>query len=136
MLIGFKHKKKHQKNHLHNKKSTKNISRVIKLHTQKLKHKTLYSIFLNVRCLLKIKQQQKYQGWDPRRRPWPQRHPQGHILNFLALASTVKSLALALKVKSLASKPQIPQKCPVLGSRTPLVFKPLKLCATISIDGQ
>ena len=44
------------------------------------------------------------QRWSPRERPWPR----GHIL---------KSLALAL-----ASKPQVLENCPVLGSRTALFF--------------
>ena len=47
----------------------------------------------------------------------------------LALASKVKSLALA-------SKPQVLGNCPVLGSRTALFFEPLKLCITIIIYGQ
>ena len=34
----------------------------------------------------------------------------------------------ALKVKSLASKPQVLENSPVLGSRTALFFKPLKFC--------
>ena len=49
----------------------------------------------------------KIQRWSPR----------GHIL---------KSLALASKVKSLASKPQVLENCPVLGSRTALFFEQLK----------
>ena len=44
------------------------------------------------------------QRWSPRGRPWPR----GHIL------------------KSLASKPQVLENCPVLGSRTALFLKPLK----------
>ena len=47
-----------------------------------------------------------YQRWSPRGRPWPRGRPRGHIL---------KSLALAL-----ASKPQVLENCPVLGSRTVL----------------
>ena len=39
-----------------------------------------------------------YQRWSPRGRPWPR----GHILKSLALAS----------------KPQVLENCPVLGSRT------------------
>ena len=58
-----------------------------------------------------------HQRWSPRGRPWPR----GHILKSLALASKVKSLALAL-----ASKPQVLENCPVLGSRTILFFKQLK----------
>ena len=46
--------------------------------------------------------------------PWPR----GHIL------------------KSLASKPQVLENCPVLGSRTGLFFVPLKLCIIIIIHGQ
>ena len=49
-----------------------------------------------------------YQRWSPRRRPWPR----GHILKSLALAS----------------KPQVLENCPVLGSRTALFFEPLKFC--------
>ena len=45
----------------------------------------------------------------------------GHILMCLALASKVKSLALA-------SKPQVLKNCPVLGSRTALFFELLKVC--------
>ena len=43
----------------------------------------------------------------------------GHILKSLALASKVKSLALALK-------PQVLENCPILGSRTALFFEWLK----------
>ena len=46
----------------------------------------------------------KNQRWSPRRRPWPR----GHIL------------------KSLATKPQVHENCPVLGSRTALSFEQLK----------
>ena len=35
------------------------------------------------------------QRWSPRERPWPRGRPRGHILKSLALASKVKSLALA-----------------------------------------
>ena len=56
------------------------------------------------------------QRWSPRGRPWPR----GYILMFLALASMVKSL-------TLASKPQILENCPVLGSRTALFFGLLKV---------
>ena len=59
------------------------------------------------------------QRWSPRGRSWPR----GHILKSLALASKVKFLALAL-----ASKPQVLENCPVLGSRTALSFEPLKSC--------
>ena len=53
------------------------------------------------------------QRWSPRRRSWPR----GQIL---------KSLALASKVKSLASRPQVLENWPVLGSRTALFFELLK----------
>ena len=53
------------------------------------------------------------QRWSPRGRP------QGHIFKSLALASKVKFLALA-------SKPQVLENCPVLGSRTALFFEQLK----------
>ena len=45
--------------------------------------------------------------------------PRGHILKSLALASKVKSLALA-------SRPQVLENWPVLGSRTALFFELLK----------
>ena len=54
-----------------------------------------------------------YQRWSPRGRPWPR----GYILK--SLASKVKSLALA-------SKLQVLENCPVLGSRTALFFEQLK----------
>ena len=62
-----------------------------------------------------------YQRWSPRGRPWPRGRPRGHILKSLALAlaSKVKSLALA-------SKPQVLENWPVLGSRTALFFEQLK----------
>ena len=46
-----------------------------------------------------------YQRWSPPGRPWPRGRPRGHIL---------KSLALASKVKSLASRPQVLENWPVL----------------------
>ena len=48
------------------------------------------------------------QRWSPRGRPWPRGRPRGHIL------------------KSLASKSQVLENCPVLGSRTALFFEQLK----------
>ena len=48
------------------------------------------------------------QRWSPRGRPWPR----GHILKSLALAS----------------KPQVLESCPVLGSRTALFFEWVKFC--------
>ena len=58
-----------------------------------------------------------YQRWSPRGRPWPRGRPRGQILKSLALAlaSKVKSLALA-------SRPQVLENWPVLGSRTALFF--------------
>ena len=55
----------------------------------------------------------RIQRWSPRGRPWPR----GHILK--SLASKVKSLALA-------SRPQVLENWPVLGSRTALFFELLK----------
>ena len=49
------------------------------------------------------------QRWSPRGRPWPR----GHIL---------KSLALAWKLKSLASKYKSLRKWPALGLRTAIFF--------------
>ena len=54
-----------------------------------------------------------YQRWSPRGRPWPR----GQIL---------KSLALAL-----ASRPQVLENWPVLGSRTALFFGKLKFCGAV-----
>ena len=62
------------------------------------------------------------QRWSPRGRPWPRGRPRGHIL---------KSLALASKVKSLASRPQVLENWPVLGSRTALFFELLKFCVAL-----
>ena len=56
-----------------------------------------------------------YQRWSPRGRPWPR----GQILK--SLASKVKSLALA-------SRPQVLENWPVLGSRKALLFELLKFC--------
>ena len=58
------------------------------------------------------KSKAKDQRWSPR----------GHIL---------KSLALASKVKSLASRPQVLENWPVLGSRTALSFGKLKFCGAV-----
>ena len=60
------------------------------------------------------------QRWSPRGRPWPR----GHILKSLALASKVKSLALA-------SRPQVLENWPVLSSRTALFFELLKFCEAL-----
>ena len=52
----------------------------------------------------------KLQRWSPRGRPWPRGRPRRHIFKSLALASKVKSFALA-------SKPQVLENCPVLEAR-------------------
>ena len=59
-----------------------------------------------------------YQRWSPRGRPWPRGH------NLKSLASKVKSLALA-------SRPQVLENWPVLGSRTALFFGMLKFCGVL-----
>ena len=51
------------------------------------------------------------QRWSPRGRPWPR----GHILKSLALAS----------------RPQVLENWPVLGSRTALFFELLKFCGAL-----
>ena len=51
-----------------------------------------------------------YQRWSPQGRPWPRGRPRGHILKSLALAS----------------KPEVLENRPVLGSRTALFFEQLK----------
>ena len=63
-----------------------------------------------------------HQRWSPRGRLCPR----GHILKSLALAlaSKVKSLALA-------SRPQVLENWPVLGSRTALFFELLKFCGAL-----
>ena len=66
------------------------------------------------------------QRWSPRGRPWPRGRPRGQILKSLALASKVKSLALAL-----ALRPQVLENWPVLGSRTALFFGKLKFCGAV-----
>ena len=67
-----------------------------------------------------------FQRWSPRGRPWPRGRPRGQILKSLALAlaSKVKSLALA-------SRPQVLENWPVLGSRTALFFGKLKFCEAV-----
>ena len=67
-----------------------------------------------------------FQRWSPRGRPWPRGRPRGQILKSLALASKVKSLALAL-----ASRPQVLENWPVLGSRTAVFFELLKFCGAL-----
>ena len=53
----------------------------------------------------------KNQRWSPRGRPWPR----GHILKSLALAS----------------RPQVLENWPVLGSKTALFFGMLKFCGAL-----
>ena len=65
-----------------------------------------------------------YQRWSPRGRPWPRGRPRGQILKSLALASKVKSLALA-------SRPEVLENWPVLGSRTARFFGMLKFCGAL-----
>ena len=60
------------------------------------------------------------QRWSPRGRPWPR----GQILKSLALASKVKSLALA-------SRPQVLENWPVLGSRRAVFFELFKFCGEL-----
>ena len=55
------------------------------------------------------------QRWSPRGRPWPRGRPRGHILKSLALAS----------------RPQVLENWPVLGSRTALFFELLKFCGAL-----
>ena len=52
-----------------------------------------------------------YQRWSPRGHPWPR----GHILKSLALAS----------------RPQVLENWPVLGSRTALFYELLKFCGAL-----
>ena len=51
------------------------------------------------------------QRWSPRGRPWPR----GHIL----------------KSSALASRPQVLENWPVLGSRTAVFFELLKFCEAL-----
>ena len=76
----------------------------------------LHAVVLSSLCIL--------QRWSPRGRPWPRGRPRGQILKSLALASKVKSLALA-------SRPQVLENWPVLGSRTALFFGKLKFCRAV-----
>ena len=80
---------------------------------------TLVDIFLKILCCVDSNQR-----WSPRGRPWPRGRPRGHILKSLALASKVKSLALA-------SRPQVLENWPVLGSRTALFSGMLKFCGVL-----
>ena len=64
------------------------------------------------------------QRWSPRGRPWPRGRPRGQILKSLALALKVNSLALA-------SRPQVLENWPVLGSRTAVFFELLKFCGAL-----
>ena len=56
-----------------------------------------------------------YQRCSPRGRPWPRGRPRGQILKSLALAS----------------RPQVLENWPVLGSRTALFFELLKFCGAL-----
>ena len=55
------------------------------------------------------------QRWSPRGRPWPRGRPRGHILKSLALAS----------------RPQVLENWPVLGSKTAVFFELLKFCGAV-----
>ena len=55
------------------------------------------------------------QRWSPRGRSWPRGRPRGHILKSLALAS----------------RPQVLENWPVLGSSTALIFELLKFCKVL-----
>ena len=55
------------------------------------------------------------QKWSPQGRPWPRRRHRGHILKSLALAS----------------RPQVLENWPVLGSRTALFFESLNFCEAL-----
>ena len=87
----------------------------------------------SVKCQIPVIQLKKKkntisQRWSPRGRPWPRGRPRGQILKSLALAlaSKVKYLALAL-----ASRPQVLENWPVLGSRAALFFGKLKFCGAV-----
>ena len=62
------------------------------------------------------------QRWSSRGRPWPRGRPRGQILK--SLASKIKSLALA-------SRPQVLENWPVLGSRTAVFLELLKFCGVL-----
>ena len=62
-------------------------------------------------CDLSTNNTRRYQRWSPRGRPWPR----GQILKSLALAS----------------RPQVLENWPVLGSRTALFFELLKFCGVL-----
>ena len=55
------------------------------------------------------------QRWSPRGRPWPRGRPRGQILKSLALAS----------------RPQVLENWPVLGSRTAVFFELLNFCEAL-----
>ena len=81
----------------------------------------LLNVLLKVFLFLKVCDSDQ-QRWSPRGRPWLRGRPRGHILK--SLASKVKSLALA-------SRPQVLENWPVLGSRTALFFGMLKFCGAL-----
>ena len=72
---------------------------------RKLSH--IFFLFSKLFNLLKYSEKQR---WSPQGGPWPRGRSRGHILKSLALAS----------------KPQVLENCPVLGSRTALFFEQLK----------
>ena len=87
-------------------------------------HAALYNVKVK-NLTLKLKKVENLgsnsQRWGPRGRSWPRGRPRGHILKSLAEASKVKSLALA-------SKSQVLENCPALGSRIALFSALLKFC--------
>ena len=69
-----------------------------------LQNKSVWLVFIN-----------RHQRWSPRGSRWPRGRPRGHIL---------KSL-------SLASRPQVLENWPALGSRTAVFFELLKFCGAL-----
>ena len=78
----------------------------------------LYGVQLSIASNMRSDEQR----WSSRGRPWPLGRPREHIL---------KSLALKVKSLALASRPQVLENWPVLGSRTALIFELLKFCAAL-----
>ena len=80
-------------------------------------------LFVSKRLVFALQQKKKntassltiHQRWSPRGRPWPRGRPRGHILKSLALAS----------------RPQVLENWPVLGSRTARFFGMLKFCGAV-----
>ena len=75
-------------------------------------HAYVFCVFFLRPCM------DSHQRWSSRGRPWPR----GPIL---------KSLAVASKVKSLASKPQVFENWPAFVSRIALFFELLKFCGAL-----